>query len=141
MTETELLHRLCERLVQTGLALSRAAVISDTLHPTVESRAFRWRNYGIKESSLFECGRTNEGDAAICWQPTTFYHLLQTGGDELRHRMNLAEPAGFTQLDPMKTKGQTDYLAFIHCVSGEGLIGVDGLRLFPLHMTTRAIWR
>jgi adenylate cyclase len=135
MTETELMHRLCERLAQTGLALSRAAVIIDTLHPTVEGRAFRWRNDGIEESKVFEYGRTNEGEAAISWQQTTFYHLLQTGGDELRHRMMPDEPAGFPQLDQMKTEGQTDYLAFIHRFSGEGLIGE--MDCVYSHWTTR----
>jgi adenylate cyclase len=123
MTETDLLHQLCERLVRAGLNLSRAAVIMDTLHPTYEGRAFRWRNDGVEESILFEYGRTNEGEAAANWQQTTFYHLLMTGGDELRRRIGLEEPPGFHQLHQMKTEGQTDYLAFVHRFSGDGVIG------------------
>src|SRR5271166_6078560 len=84
MTEIELLQQFCERSVRAGLNLSRAAVIIDTLHPIYEGRAFRWRNDGVEESSLFEYGRTNEGEAAVNWHQTVFYHLLITGGDELR---------------------------------------------------------
>src|SRR5882757_7908165 len=82
-TEAELLRQFCERLVRTGLSLSRATVAIDTLHPIYEGRAFRWRNDGVEESSLFEYGRTNEGQAALDWQRSSFYHLLSTGGDEL----------------------------------------------------------
>jgi adenylate cyclase len=123
MAETELLQQFCERSVQAGLNLSRAAVIIDTLHPIYEGRAFRWRNDGVEESSLFEYGRTNEGEAAANWQQSVFYHLLITGRDELRRRIGLGEPADFHLLDQMKAEGHTDYLAFVHRFSGEGTIG------------------
>ena len=123
MTETELLQQFCFRAVRAGLNLSRAAVVIDTLHPIYEGRAFRWRNDGVEESSLFEYGRTNEGQAAANWQQTAFYHLLITGGDELRRRIGLDEPADFHLVDQMKAEGQTDYLAFVHRFSGEGAIG------------------
>jgi adenylate cyclase len=135
MTETELLEQLCERLLRAGLSLSRAAVIIDTLHPIYEGRAFRWRNDGVEESNLFEYGRTNEGEAAANWQQTTFYHLLTTGGDELRRRIAFGEAADFPQLGQMKTEGQTDYLAFVHRFSGEGAIGE--MDCVYSHWTTR----
>jgi adenylate cyclase len=122
MTETELLRQFCERSVQAGLALSRATAAIDTLHPIYEGRAFRWRNDGVEESSLFEYGRTNEGEAAANWQQTPYYHLVITGSDELRRRIGLGEPANFPLLDQMKAEGLTDYLAFVR-FSGEGAIG------------------
>ena len=76
--------------------------------------AFRWRNDGVEESSLFEYGRTNEGEAAANWQQTPFYHLLISGSDELRRRIGFGEPADFPLLDQMKAEGLTDYLAFVH---------------------------
>jgi adenylate cyclase len=123
MVETELLQQFCERAVGAGLILSRAAVIIDTLHPIYEGRAFRWRSDGVEESSLFEYGRTNEGEAAADWQQSTFYHLLVTGGHELRRRIGLGEPADFHLLGQMKAEGHTDYLAFVHRFLGEGAIG------------------
>ena len=99
MTEPELLRQFCERLVRAGLSLSRATVAIDTLHPIYEGRAFRWRNDGVEERSLFEYGRTNEGEAAANWQQTPFYHLLITGSDELRRRIGLGEPADFPMID------------------------------------------
>jgi adenylate cyclase len=123
MTEPELLRQFCERLVRVGLSLSRATVAIDTLHPIYEGRAFRWRNDGVEERSLFEYGRTNEGEAAVNWQQTPFYHLLISGSNELRRRIGLGEPADFPMIDQMKAEGQTDYVAFVHRFSGEGAIG------------------
>ncbi len=121
--ETELMQAFCERSVRAGLRLARAAVIIDTLHPTYEGRAFRWRNDGVEESSLFEYGRTNQGEAAENWRRSAFYHLLATGGDELRRRLGSGEPADFHLLDEMRAEGHTDYLALVHRFSGEGAIG------------------
>jgi adenylate cyclase len=132
--ETDLLHQLCERLVRTGLNLSRAAIIIDTLHPTYEGRAFRWRNDGIEETILFEYGRTTEGEAASNWQQTTFHHLLSTGGNELRRRIGSEDPIDFPQLAPMRAEGQTDYLAFVHRFSESAIGEMD---CAYSHWTTR----
>ena len=123
MTESELLQQFCERSVRAGLNLSRATAAIDTLHPIYEGRAFRWRNDGVEESSLFEYGRTNEGEAAANWQQTPYYHLVITGSDELRRRIGFGEPADFPLLDQMKAEGHTDYVALVHRFSGDGAIG------------------
>ncbi len=132
MTESELLQQFCERSVLAGLNLSRATVAIDTLHPIYEGRAFRWRNDDVEECRLFAYGRTNEGEAAVNWQQTPYYHLLITGSDELRRRIGLGEPADFHLLHQMKAEGQTDYVAFVHRFSGEGAIGEIGLPLLKL---------
>lgn len=49
-SETELMQGLCERANRAGLGLSRGVAIIDTLHPTFEGRAVRWRNDGIEET-------------------------------------------------------------------------------------------
>lgn len=133
--ETDLLREFCERCVRAGLPLTRAAVFLDTLHPVYEGRAFRWRNDGIDESSVFEYGRTNEGEAAANWQHSTFYHLLATGADELRRRIGFGDPADFYLLDAMKAEGQMDYLALVHRFAGESIIGE--MDCFYSHWTTR----
>jgi len=122
-SEKVLLHGFCERCCRAGLDLSRAAVIIDTLHPIYEGRVFRWRNDGVEESSIFEYGRTNEGEAAENWRRSAFYHLLTTGADEMRRRFCDGDPAEFYTLDTMKAEGQTDYLALIHRFAADGVIG------------------
>src|SRR3546814_5839938 len=76
-SETELLHGFCERCFAAGLELARAVVIIDTLHPTYEGRAFRWRNDGVEESSFVEFGRTGrDQQVEDNWRNSTFYQLL-----------------------------------------------------------------
>jgi adenylate cyclase len=121
--ETELLDGFCERCRAAGMNLSRGLIIIDTLHPTYEGRAFRWRSDGLNESPVVEYGRTTEGEAAANWQRSPFYHLLNSGGDELRRRLGPGEATQFAQHETMKAEGQTDYIAFIHRFGSSGSIG------------------
>ena len=86
-SETDLMHGFCERAAQAGLALASAVTVVDTLHPIWEGRAFLWRNDGVEEESMIEYGSTRDGEAAERWQRSAFYHLMKTGGDELRRRI------------------------------------------------------
>jgi len=122
-SETELLHGFCERSCQAGLALSRAVVLVDTLHPIYEGRAFRWRNDGVEESAVHEYGSSNEGEAAANWQSSPFYHLLTSGADEIRRRIAQVDSADFPHLDTLKRDGHTDYAALIHRFAGAGAMG------------------
>ena len=85
-SETELLHGFCDRCRATGLDLSRALAIIDTLHPVYEGRAFKWRSKQSNESPVIEYGPTSEGEAAERWQQSPFNYLLQSGEGELRRR-------------------------------------------------------
>ena len=120
-SEAEFLHDFCTRCRQAGMSLSQAIVIIDTLHPTYEGRAFRWQVKPTNESRLIEYGPTNVGEAAEKWRRSTFFHLLQTGGDELRLR--LSEDHDFTMLADLRDSGHTDYVAFINRFEREGTIG------------------
>jgi adenylate cyclase len=122
-SETDLLDGFCARCRQAGLGLARALAIIDTLHPTFEGRAFRWRSDGVEEDAIVEYGPTNEGEAAVNWQRSTFYHLLTTGTDEVRRRIGHGDPLDFLQLETLKEQGQTDYVALIHRFTGKGIIG------------------
>jgi adenylate cyclase len=134
-SETELMQGLCEGCCEAGLPLSRALTIIDTLHPTHEGRAFRWRNDGVEESAVIEYGRTNEGEAAENWRRSAFYHLLTSGEDELRRRLAGGEPVEFAQLQTMQAEGVTDYVALIHRFPGSGSMGE--MDCFYSHWTTR----
>jgi adenylate cyclase len=103
-SETELLHGLCERCCQAGLALSRTMIIIDTLHPVYEGRLFRWRSDGVEESAVIEYGPSNVGEGAANWQSSTFYHLWKSGTNELRRRIGLGDPVDFRLLATLNRK-------------------------------------
>jgi len=122
-SETALVQGFCEHCVQAGLQLSRGVALIDTLHPVHEGRAFRWRSDGVDETAFVEYGRTNTGPAAESWQRSPFFHLLTTGGTELRRRIGPGEPVDFPVLEDLRAEGQTEYLAFVHRFASEGVIG------------------
>src|SRR4051812_37374131 len=86
MTELELLHGFCSRLVAESLPLARVNIVIDTLHPIHEGRVFRWRRDDQGNlDHVIEYGRTSvEGEAAANWRRSTYYHLLMSGEDFLR---------------------------------------------------------
>ena len=122
-SETELLHGFCERANAAGLHVSSAITIIDTLHPIWEGRVFLWRNDGVEEEPTFEYGSTRQGEAAERWKRSAFYHLLETGGDEVRRRIGFGEPADFVGLDELKERGHTDYVALVQRFPSEAVIG------------------
>jgi hypothetical protein len=134
-SETELLHGFCERVNAVGLPVSSGVAVVDTLHPIWEGRAFLWRNDGVEEEPTMEYGSTREGEAAERWKSTGFYHLLETGADEVRRRIGFGDPTDFHTLDKLKEQGHTDYLAFVQRFPREAVIGeMDAI--FS-HWTTR----
>src|SRR4249920_3072567 len=91
--ETALLREFCEKCNAADLPVARALAIIDTLHPVHEGTVFRWRNDDVEEEAATQYGRTVAGAAAENWQRSPFYHLLQTGGEELRRRVGFGDPA------------------------------------------------
>jgi adenylate cyclase len=121
--EDELLREFCQRCLAAGLPLMRALCFIDTLHPTYEGRAFRWRDVATDESAFVEYGRTDSGEAAENWRRTPFFHLLETGENELRRCLCAGDPADFNMIEEVKKDGGTDYIALLHRFPGEGAIG------------------
>ncbi|UDL94219.1 adenylate/guanylate cyclase domain-containing protein [Lichenihabitans sp. PAMC28606] len=122
-TEQELLHGFCNSPHCTGLSLSRSLLIIDTLHPVYEGRAFRWRNDGVVEEAVVEYGFSSDGDAAVTWQQSIFYTMLQTDQSEYRIRLTGNEPLPFPALETMRTEGHTDFVATVHRFASRGVIG------------------
>jgi adenylate cyclase len=122
-TEIELLHGFCDRCHVVGIALSRASLVVDTLHPIHEGRAFRWRADSVEPPTVVEYGPSNVGEAAANWQASTFYRLVQTGESELRRRICAGAPEDFAILRELKAEGQTDYVAFVHRFGASSIIG------------------
>jgi len=122
-TERELMPGFCRRIVEAGVPLARAIVVLDTLHPIYEGRAFRWRVDAPDAVEVLDYGRTNEGEAAELWQRSPFFHLLQSGGNEMRRRLAAGDPADFPSIAQARDEGATDYLVLVHRFAAEGVIG------------------
>ena len=125
MTELELLHGFCHRLVAGGVPVARVNIVIDTLHPIHEGRVFRWRRDDQGDlNPVVEYGRTNVGgEAAANWRRSTYYHLLMSGEDFLRRRIGPGHVEDFSVLADLRAEGQTDYLVLIHRFEAEGVIG------------------
>jgi adenylate cyclase len=122
-TESELMAGFCRRTVEAGVPLARAIVILDTLHPIYEGRAFRWRADAPEAVEVLDYGRTNEGEAAENWRRSPFFHVLQSGGTEMRRRLGAGDPADFPAIAQARDEGATDYLVLVHRFAAEGVIG------------------
>jgi adenylate cyclase len=122
-SEVEALHGFCKRCVGAGIALSRAALVVDTLHPAHEGRVFRWRSDSVEQPAVVEYGPSNVGEAAANWQASPFYRLVVTGDSELRRRIGADDPEDFAILREMKAEGQTDYIGFVNRFGATSIIG------------------
>ena len=122
-TESELMAGFCRRIADAGVPLARALVILDTLHPIYEGRAFRWRADAPEAAEVLDYGRTNEGEAAESWRRSPFFHLLQSGGTEIRRRLAAGDPADFPAFAQARDEGVTDHLVLVHRFAAESVIG------------------
>ena len=129
LDEGELLREFCEKCREAGLMVSRALSFIDTLHPVHEGRIYRWRDDSVEEEAATDYARTDQGGpAAESWQRSPFFHLLETGGEELRRRIGFGEEPDFPVIQEMKDAGHTDYIVFIHRFAGNTKIGdMDGV--------------
>lgn len=127
--ESDLLREFCEKCNEAGLPIARALVLIDTLHPVHEGTVFRWRNDDVEEKATQTYGRTTEGSAtATAWHSSPFYHLLQTGGEELRRRIGFGESADFSVIEELRESGHTDHIAFVYRFASDATIGeMDGV--------------
>jgi adenylate cyclase len=126
--ETALLHSFCVKCGELGLPVSRGLAFIDTLHPVYKGRIFRWRDDGVEEEAVREYGRSDQGSAAESWRASPFFHLLETGSEELRRRIGFGEPADYPIIQEMKDAGHTDYVIFVHRFAGDTSIGeMDGV--------------
>ena len=121
-SETVTLTGFCERAVASGLALARANVVIDTLHPVYAGRAFTWQR-NRQETTLSEYGRSDEGDAEQRWRRSPFYRLEETGEPFLRRRVNAGTEAEFPIFLELRAAGIVDYIAMANRFAAEGIIG------------------
>jgi adenylate cyclase len=112
--EHKLMEGFCERCCAAGLQLAQGMLMVDTLHPIYEGRIFSWKKDSAEGLKSTEYESSRGGDGARLWQASPFYHLLATGGSELRRRIRENFPCDFTILEDLRAEGQTDYFAIIH---------------------------
>jgi adenylate cyclase len=105
-SETQSLHGFCDCCRNAGIALSRATLLVDTLHPIHEGRAFRWQADSVEQPTVVEYGPSNVGESAANWQGSPFYRLVETGASELRRRIGAGDAEDFAILrDPSRNEG------------------------------------
>ncbi len=121
--EITLLHGFCDRCVEAGIDMSRAVAMIDTLHPVYEGRAFFWHRDKEPETLISEYESSREGPGAEQWRKSPFHHLLQSGGSEMRFRLEEGETNAFEILEELQSKGQTDYFIMVHRFRRETAIG------------------
>src|SRR6202140_1228583 len=123
LPEPDLIRGFCERGRASGLDISRASGFIDTLHPIFEGRGFRWNDTETNESDMFEYGSTNEGEAAQNWRRSIFYHMLESGIEELK--IDFADRASldFSLIDELAAKGHRHLVAFVHRFGEAGTLG------------------
>lgn len=121
--EYSLLAEFCERCRAKGMRLARGMALIDTLHPTMEGRAFVWRHDNSQEKSEVEYGSTREGENAQSWLRSPFYHLYTRDEGEMRLTLGPESGERFPVLATMHAEGQTDYVALMQRFSPEGSMG------------------
>jgi adenylate cyclase len=122
LPENGLIRGFCERCCAEGLHVSRAMVFVDTLHPIFEGRGFRWNDAETNESSAFEYGSTNEGEAADAWRSSIFYHMLENGHEELP--IDLTSGAyNFKFTGELAESGHKHLVAYVHQFGEAGRMG------------------
>jgi adenylate cyclase len=121
--ETAMLTGFCERLTATGLPLTQAIIVIDTLHPVYEGNAIRWYR-GERETTLTGYGRTNVGgETTENYRRSSFYYLWQSGEGMLRRRLTAEAIAEFPNLASLRDEGLTDHVAIMNRFAAEGVVG------------------
>ena len=137
LPETDLIRGFCERSRAGGLDISRASLFIDTLHPIFEGRGFRWNDTETNESDMFEYGSTSEGEAALNWRRSIFYHMLESDIEELEVDFADRGLLDFSLIDELAAKGHRHFVAFVHRFGEAGTLGrMDNL--YSYWVTRRA---
>ena len=115
-TPQDVLQQLSERLMASGVPLSRVAVFVRTLHPQIIGRQFIWRPG--EPVGTFEAEHSRFHDEDI--QRSPVLHLYRTGEAVRRRLIDPQSPNDFPYLDEARAEGTTDYFVFpLKFINGE----------------------
>lgn len=123
LPENDLIRGFCERCRAGGLDVSRAMVFIDTLHPIFEGRGFRWNDTATNESDAFEYGSTDQGESAQNWRRSVFFHMLETGQQELALDLVKGAAQNFGMIDELAAKGHKHFVSYVHQFGEAGTMG------------------
>lgn len=112
--EASLTQAFCERCVAAGLPLGKAFVMIDTLHPLHESRGIFWDEDPAIAFREEEFPSSKEGEDAVLWQRSPFFHLIKRRETTLRCKLEAGETRGYPAIEELRDAGQTDYLAIVY---------------------------
>ena len=113
-TSEAVLGELCERLLASGIPISRVGVFVSTLHPDLFGRSFIWKRgaeVAVGEAD-FALPETQE------FQTSPLHTVVRTA-KSVRHRLSETPAGQSIVLDDIRGQGVTDYVAF-------PLISTDG---------------
>ena len=113
-SEASLAQAFCEKCVAAGLPLGKGMVMIDTLHPLHESRAYFWDEDPATAFRAEEFPSSREGEDAVLWQRSPFFHLIKRRETTMRCRLHQGETGSFTAIEELVEAGQTDYLALVY---------------------------
>jgi adenylate cyclase len=104
----DVLAQLCQRMLDAGIPLWRAAVFVTTLHPDVMGRRFLWQaESGVTVSNALHSLVENDD-----YRESPFTTVFNTR-KSLRRRLAAPDcPADFEVLRDLRAQGATDYVAF-----------------------------
>ena len=120
--ETALVEGFCSRLTHYGVPLARSIVFMDTLHPIYEGRAFRWQK-DKPEATLWEYGRSTDGELATRWRSSPFFRLIESGESVLRRRISAVTETEFAMFPELRAAAITEYVAMVNRFAADGVIG------------------
>ena len=110
MPEDEQLGTFCERLLEAGVPLRRAAIGNTTLHPVVAGHNFEWWRGGEGTKQEAWLRATNMPDADFDKHPFAF--MYRNNVQRLRRQLDRPNaPLEFPLLERLRKQGATDYLA------------------------------
>jgi adenylate cyclase len=104
----DVLAQLCQRMIDAGIPLWRAAVFVTTLHPDVMGRRFLWQaESGVTTSNaLHSLVDTDD------YRKSPFTTVFATRRPLRRHLADADCPADFEVVQDLRAQGATDYAAF-----------------------------
>ena len=120
-----LLEGFCQRARAAGVPLMRAILFIDTLHPLIEGSGVRWTRDPSDDSRTFDYGASDSGEALASWQRSPFHQLELSGETTLRLPLGGPQPSRFPMAARFEAEGATEYVAFLHRATPDGLAGLD----------------
>jgi len=107
--ELALLAGLCTRLQAAGVALERAYLASEVLHPLHDARGLVWRP---EAAAREDYGHESTPERVADWQTSPLFFVIDRALPRLRVRLDDSlEPGRFPLLHRLRDAGCTDYLA------------------------------